>query len=64
MIGIVTLEDIIEEIIQEEIEDEYELLDEKNQRKMIKEKLVMLFTDHEASKVLIEEEIRAILEFL
>lgn len=64
VIGIVTLEDIIEEIIQEEIEDEYELLDEKNQRKMIKEKLVMLFTDHEASKVLIEEEIRAILEFL
>jgi len=30
VIGIVTLEDIIEEIIQEEIEDEYELLDEKN----------------------------------
>jgi len=30
VIGIVTLEDIIEEIIQEEIEDEYELIDEKH----------------------------------
>lgn len=64
VIGIVTLEDIIEEIIQEEIEDEYELIDEKNQRKLLKEKLVMLFTDHEAQKVLTEEEIRACLEFL
>lgn len=64
VIGIVTLEDIIEEIIQEEIEDEYELIDEKNQRKLLKEKLVMLFTDHEAQKVLTEEELRAVLEFL
>ena len=62
VVGIVTLEDIIEEIIQEEIEDEYE--DDKNKRKVIREKLVMLFTDHEASKVLTEEEIRACLEFL
>lgn len=64
VIGIVTLEDIIEEIIQEEIEDEYELIDEKNQRKLLKEKLVVLFTDHEAQKVLTEEEIRACLEFM
>lgn len=62
--GIVTMEDIIEEIIQDEIEDEYELIDEKNQRKLLKEKLVMLFTDHEAQKVLLEQEIRAILEFM
>lgn len=54
VIGIVTLEDIIEEIIQEEIEDEYELIDEKNQRKLLKEKLVMLFTDHEAERALTE----------
>lgn len=64
VIGIVTLEDIIEEIIQDEIEDEYELLDEKNQRKLLKEKLVVLFTDHQATKVLNEEEIKACLEFL
>ena len=36
------IKDIIEEIIQEEIEDEYEPLDEKNQRKLLKEKLIML----------------------
>lgn len=64
VIGIVTLEDIIEDIIQEDIEDEYELLDEKNQRKLLKEKLVVLFSDHEAEKVLTEEEIRACLEFM
>ena len=46
VIGIVTLEDIIEEIIQDEIEDEYEtLLIEKNQRKQLKEKLIVLFSD-------------------
>ena len=30
VIGILTLEDIIEEIIQDEIEDEYEPLDDRN----------------------------------
>jgi len=64
MVGIVTLEDIIEEIIMDEIEDEYEIMDEKNQRKLLKEKLINLFTDHEAEKVLSEEEIKACLEFL
>ena len=49
-----TLEDIIEEIIMDEIEDEFELMDEKNQRKILKEKLVLLFTDHEAEKFLNE----------
>jgi len=65
VIGIVTLEDIIEEIIQEEIEDENdEFSDEKNAHKLVKEKLVMLFTDHEANKVLSEQEIQACLDFL
>jgi metal transporter CNNM len=55
VIGIVTLEDIIEDIIQDEIEDEWDVYgDEKNQRKAMKEKLVLLFTDHEAEKVLNE----------
>ena len=50
VIGIVTLEDIIEDIIQDEIEDEWDgfAMDSKNQRKQMKEKLVLLFTDHEA----------------
>lgn len=48
----------------DEIEDEYELMDEKLQRKILKAKLSMLFTDHEAQKVLNEEEIKACLEYL
>lgn len=65
VIGIVTLEDIIEDIIQDEIEDEWDVYgDEKNQRKAMKEKLVLLFTDHEAEKVLNEQEIKACLEFM
>lgn len=32
VVGIVTLEDIIEEIIQDEIEDEYEIGEEKMNR--------------------------------
>lgn len=52
VIGIVTLEDIIEEIIQDEIEDEYELVDDRKDRQLMKEKLVLLFTDNRAETVL------------
>jgi hypothetical protein len=66
VIGIVTLEDIIEDIIQDDIEDEFGFGSSGAQleRQQMKEKLVLLFTDHEAQSVLSEHEIKAILEFL
>lgn len=48
----------------DEIEDEYEIGEEKLNRQIIKEKLVLLFTDQEAEKVLNEKEIKACLEYL
>ena len=36
VVGIVTLEDIIEEIIMDEIEDEYEMFDDKEHRRLMK----------------------------
>jgi CBS domain containing-hemolysin-like protein len=64
VIGIVTLEDIIEDIIQDEIEDEFQKHGEFDQRKLFKDKLVLLFSDHQANKILSEAEIKAALDFL
>ncbi len=58
------MEDIIEELIQDEIEDEFYQGDEFNQRKLFKDKLVLLFSDHQANKVLTEGEIKAVLDYL
>jgi len=64
VIGIVTLEDIIEEIIQDEIEDENDAPEERADRQLMKAKLVRMFTDNAAETVLSHEEINAILQFL
>ncbi|CDW77164.1 ancient conserved domain protein 2 [Stylonychia lemnae] len=63
-VGIVTIEDIIEEILQEEIEDERETQNLKGKRKLLKNKLIYLFTDHKAKNQLNDAEIIAICEFL
>ena len=64
VVGIVTMEDIIEELIQDEIEDEYERNEEMNKRNLMKEKLVAYYTDSRAANEISEQEFRAILEYL
>lgn len=65
MIGIITLEDIIEEIVEREDEnDSKEITLHKGETLRLKEKLVLLFSDHTGGKELSEEEKNAICEFL
>jgi metal transporter CNNM len=64
VVGIVTLEDIIEEIIQDEIVDEFEMFDDKQHRWLMKQRLVKLFTDHRAETALSKDELNAIVQYL
>lgn len=59
-----TLEDIVEEILAEEIEDERDIGALKGERKKMKEKLYMLFSDMKASTILNKAEIIAVCEYL
>lgn len=47
MIGIITLEDIIEELVDKEDEDDAEFVALKGERLRHKEKLVLLFSDQQ-----------------
>jgi metal transporter CNNM len=65
VIGIVTMEDIIEEIIDDEIEDETRTHLENHENKVKQsKKLSLLFSDTTAQQQLTQEHIYAIKEFL
>ena len=63
-IGIITLEDIVEEVLQEEIEDERETQAMKGERKKLRQKLALMFSDRHAQSILNREELIAVREYL
>ena len=60
-IGLISLEDIIEELLGDEIQDEYEAQEERNQRKILKEKLALYYTDSTAENQMDDSEFKACL---
>lgn len=66
MVGIITLEDIIEELIQNHDEDDTTLLKQSGDKLRQKEKLVLLFSDQQqrGNSTLTDAEAQAVCEFL
>ena len=64
VVGIVTMEDIIERLLGDQIEDEYEASEKRQERRLLKEKLALYYTDSRAGKQLDDAEVKACLQFL
>lgn len=63
-VGIITLEDILEEILVHHEDDDSEIDELRGERKRLKEKLVLLFSDQKPGKGLNETGIYAVSEYL